>query len=117
MTEALTSTRSSVSPKGARCVLCGRGDFQFVHRDCRDRLHWLPGSFEIVRCSGCGLLRTNPRLEAESIARYYPDSYGSLCSAGDTNRGLVGRAMRYAVRLPYLLRFGDAMRLPPATRD
>lgn len=42
----------------------------------RDRIHGLPGEFSIVRCSGCGLMRTNPRPAPESIGYYYPDEYG-----------------------------------------
>lgn len=42
----------------------------------RDRLHDLPGEFTIVRCSGCGLMRTDPRPSPESIGFYYPDDYG-----------------------------------------
>lgn len=42
----------------------------------RDRIHDLPGEFTIVRCSGCGLMRTNPRPDPTSIGYYYPDEYG-----------------------------------------
>src|SRR5437660_12675977 len=42
----------------------------------RDRLHGLPGEFSVVRCRTCGLMRTNPRPDPESIAHFYPDEYG-----------------------------------------
>ena len=42
----------------------------------RDRLHGLPGEFTVVRCRGCGLLRTNPRPTPETMGFYYPDDYG-----------------------------------------
>lgn len=41
----------------------------------RDRLHKLPGEFTVVQCRGCGLMRTNPRPDAQSIGHYYPDEY------------------------------------------
>ncbi len=41
-----------------------------------DLLHDLPGEFRIVKCKGCGLIRTNPRPTAETIGYYYPDDYG-----------------------------------------
>lgn len=41
-----------------------------------DRLHALPGRFQVVRCQECGLMRTSPRPTAASIARYYPAEYG-----------------------------------------
>jgi len=42
----------------------------------RDLLHHLPGEFKVVKCEGCGLIRTNPRPTADSIGYYYPDDYG-----------------------------------------
>lgn len=42
----------------------------------RDRLHGLPGEFTLVRCRGCGLMRTNPRPTPETIGFYYPEDYG-----------------------------------------
>src|SRR6266542_548855 len=42
----------------------------------RDRLHWLPGEFQVVRCRVCGLLRTDPRPAPEAISFYYPADYG-----------------------------------------
>lgn len=41
-----------------------------------DRLHGGPGEFTVVRCRGCGLMRTDPRPTPESIGEYYPDDYG-----------------------------------------
>jgi 2-polyprenyl-3-methyl-5-hydroxy-6-metoxy-1,4-benzoquinol methylase len=40
-----------------------------------DRLHGLPGTFTVVRCQKCGLMRTNPRPTIETIGFYYPDNY------------------------------------------
>lgn len=53
---------------------CNRGDDLVLTG--HDRLHNLPGEFNVVRCRGCGLLRTNPRPSAGSIGFYYPDDYG-----------------------------------------
>jgi 2-polyprenyl-3-methyl-5-hydroxy-6-metoxy-1,4-benzoquinol methylase len=41
----------------------------------RDRMHGLPGEFTVVRCRGCGLMRTNPRPTPETIGFYYPEDY------------------------------------------
>ena len=41
-----------------------------------DLLHDLPGEFTVIKCSGCGLTRTNPRPTPQSISLYYPDDYG-----------------------------------------
>src|SRR4029453_3766858 len=40
-----------------------------------DRFHNLPGSFAVVRCHRCGLMRTNPRPTRRSIRRFYPEDY------------------------------------------
>lgn len=42
----------------------------------QDRLHNLPGRFNIVECKTCNLRRTNPRPSSNSIGFYYPDTYG-----------------------------------------
>lgn len=42
----------------------------------RDLLHSLPGTFSIVRCQQCGLMRTNPRPTPDTIGLYYPEDYG-----------------------------------------
>lgn len=41
----------------------------------RDRLHGLPGEFTVVRCVGCGLMRTEPRPTASAMAAFYPAGY------------------------------------------
>ena len=56
------------------CVGCSEGDE--ILFCARDLLHDLPGDYNVVRCRGCGLMRTNPRPTQESIGMYYPDSYG-----------------------------------------
>jgi SAM-dependent methyltransferase len=41
-----------------------------------DRLHGVPGEFDVVRCRACGLMRTSPRPTPDTIGRYYPPEYG-----------------------------------------
>jgi 2-polyprenyl-3-methyl-5-hydroxy-6-metoxy-1,4-benzoquinol methylase len=77
----------------------------------RDRLHNLPGTFQVVRCRCCGLLRTNPRPTLETIGYYYPESYGPfhatrVDSSTPPSPSRVKRALRP------LFRFG-AEELPP----
>lgn len=49
----------------------------------RDRVSDLPGRFDIVRCRGCGLMRTNPRPTPETIGYYYPADYGPHMATRD----------------------------------
>ncbi len=41
----------------------------------RDRLHGRAGIFHVVRCSDCGLIRTDPRPTEDHISHYYPSDY------------------------------------------
>jgi len=59
----------------APCPLC-RSRRDEVLLTGHDRLLGLPGSFTVVKCRGCGLVRTNPRPTRDSIHIYYPDHYG-----------------------------------------
>ena len=40
-----------------------------------DLLQGLPGVFRIVKCGGCGLVRTNPRPTLDTIGSFYPTTY------------------------------------------
>ena len=41
-----------------------------------DWIYGVPGEFAVVRCETCGLMRTSPRPTSETIAAYYPSTYG-----------------------------------------
>jgi SAM-dependent methyltransferase len=41
----------------------------------RDRMHGKPGSFPVVRCRRCQLVRTTPRPTLDGAGFYYPDVY------------------------------------------
>ena len=66
-----------------------------------DRIHNIPGRFNVVRCRTCTLMRTNPRPTPQSIGAYYPDDYapyhtiaaGSAVVASHTT--LKGRVKRW----------------------
>lgn len=53
----------------------------------RDRLYGLPGEFTVVRCTHCGLIRTNPRPTIETMGAYYPDDYGPYISTKISDGG------------------------------
>ncbi|MBR0568589.1 class I SAM-dependent methyltransferase [Azoarcus sp. L1K30] len=76
---------------------CGRND-QVVLDHVTDRLHGLPGEYRIVRCRNCGLMRTNPRPTAATIAYYYPSNYAP--HRNDAHRASVaGRVEPYWKRV------------------
>jgi SAM-dependent methyltransferase len=74
MDEPLDALEDKPCPLG-----CARDDKTlFV---ATDRLHGLPGSFPVVQCRTCRLIRTNPRPRPDAMAAYYPDDYGPHHSA------------------------------------
>ena len=42
-----------------------------------DRLTGAPGEFTVLRCAGCGLAFTEPRLRPQDFAVYYPETYNA----------------------------------------
>lgn len=69
---------------------CTQGD-EFVLKG-RDRINNLPGEFTVVRCKGCGLMRTDPRPTPETIGFYYPDSYGPYLNTKVSVNGLLSNS-------------------------
>jgi SAM-dependent methyltransferase len=107
---ARPSARAPALPAGLEwvpCMLCGGEGADPVYRDCPDRLHPGPGRFDVVRCRGCGLVRTNPRPAREAIGAYYPHSYVAF-NQRSVQRGRVGRLLRELAHAPATARYGPA---------
>lgn len=62
------------SVENVNCPLCGGSDTEPL-LDGADLLHNIPGRFGVDKCGRCGFAFTNPRPDAESIARFYPPDY------------------------------------------
>jgi 2-polyprenyl-3-methyl-5-hydroxy-6-metoxy-1,4-benzoquinol methylase len=56
------------------CLGCIKNDKELFNAN--DLLHNLPGKYTVVKCSTCGLIRTDPRPTLETINSFYPDNYG-----------------------------------------
>lgn len=67
-------TYEELSFESSECPLGCSPDDRTVLKG-HDTLHQLEGAFEIVVCSGCGLARTSPRPDPDSIGYYYPADY------------------------------------------
>ena len=66
---------NAVTSEDLGCPLnCPRDDEEILTG--RDLINGLPGTFTIVRCRTCGLMRTNPRPTPDSMGFFYPDDYG-----------------------------------------
>jgi 2-polyprenyl-3-methyl-5-hydroxy-6-metoxy-1,4-benzoquinol methylase len=55
------------------CPVCGHGESRFLFRNT-DRLFRIPGTFPVVECAGCGLVRLSERPTESDVKRYYPDN-------------------------------------------
>lgn len=54
---------------------CCRADDCIPFLIGEDRLLGLAGSFQVVRCRGCGFLYTNPQPDEATLGRHYPPDY------------------------------------------
>lgn len=52
------------------CSLCG-DEGKILYQNLRDRLFGAPGTWNLVRCPGCGLVWLNPRPLSEDIGKLY----------------------------------------------
>ena len=75
------TSQEHVELQESKCGYCGSEDGQLV-MPTFDRLHRLPGTFALVRCTICDLVRLSPRPSPESLARYYPPSYYAYSADG-----------------------------------
>lgn len=64
------------------CSACGSVE-EVLLFEGSDRMLKLPGTFRVVRCTRCGLVRQDPRLAWESLQHYYREEYGSYTSIPD----------------------------------
>lgn len=95
---------SEVELEKSNCPLgcCCDDEFVLVGRDM---LHGLPGEFTVVRCSSCGLMRTDPRPTKETIGYYYPPNYGPYVGSkvakrtADKHEGLLEKSKLVLRRL------------------
>lgn len=70
----------SVHLEDKPCPMSCERDDEIVLRG-RDRLHDIPGIYNVVRCRSCRLMRTNPRPTPDTIGVYYPSDYQPYLSS------------------------------------
>jgi 2-polyprenyl-3-methyl-5-hydroxy-6-metoxy-1,4-benzoquinol methylase len=75
------------------CGNCGTSSSSVMFQ-AADRLHNLPGSFTVVRCDHCGLMRTNPRPTRRAIRSFYPDDYGPYLQTARENQSRMRSILR-----------------------
>jgi len=63
---------SKLTFESSLCNICGSADGE-TYLTGPDRLFKKPGTFQLVRCHGCGVIRQYPRPTWKSLQFYYPD--------------------------------------------
>jgi len=56
------------------CILCGTDNAELLFVG-RDRMHGVPGEFNVVQCRTCSLVYLNPRPSWDEIQKFYPVDY------------------------------------------
>jgi len=74
-----------------------------------DRLHGIAGRFQVVRCAGCELRRTNPRPTPHAIGAYYPSDYGPYVNEEALSQGAASGPKAWLKRVLRL----EPRALPP----
>lgn len=88
------------------CCLCGSDRYQ-VEILGKDQMT-KGGTFQVVRCQGCGFHFLNPRPTEEEMRAYYPQNYGPHIKVRSRrNSGIKGQVDRFKrqVRLAILRRY------------
>jgi SAM-dependent methyltransferase len=83
---------------GSRCPLCSE-PLPEPRLHGSDRLHGLPGTFDVSICSGCGAGITLPLADREDLAAFYPGGYGAHDAGSARTRTLLRRYRRLRDRL------------------
>lgn len=60
--------------EAVRCALCGSDHPKLLFVG-HDRLHGIPGEFNVVQCQECSLVYLNPRPTWDEMERFYPPDY------------------------------------------
>lgn len=77
------------------CEVCGHRDFKYLLKG-KDRLHHVPGTFDLYQCKQCGLVKIWPFLKAEEISKYYPKEYSPYKQlSNQKGPGTEGRTRYY----------------------
>ena len=96
------------------CMGCDGYDIPIM--SASDLLNGLPGKYQIVECSSCGLKRTNPWLTLSKLNTHYPDNYGpyvgSIINSIAKKPNIITEFIKKYVKI--IFKFNDVI-LPTAT--
>jgi SAM-dependent methyltransferase len=88
----------------AACPLCFSRSKRRLFAD-HDRVHQREGDFAVVECISCGFRFTSPRPTRESMARFYPNTYGPYQGFGGSGLSLFDPRSSFLVRFKNELKY------------
>jgi len=75
------------------CPIC-HGNETIGLFESRDRIHNIPGTFMVYRCSRCHVVFYEPQLAGEELSRYYPDDYSRYRYSRSLDRKNYNKGLR-----------------------
>lgn len=57
-----------------KCPICNHNEFKHVLTG-EDNINHIKGKFNVVKCTHCSLMLTNPRPNSNEIKKFYPETY------------------------------------------
>jgi len=57
------------------CPICNSNSEITIKRKCKDQYYDIEGSFNILKCSVCNFIHTDPYISGPELFKYYPDDY------------------------------------------
>ena len=76
-----------------KCINCEEMNFVYKFSG-RDRLHDLPGKFDVYECKTCGMFALNPQLSRIEAQKFYPDNYVCYSEAIEDEKNFLKRIDR-----------------------
>jgi hypothetical protein len=86
------------------CKVCSSAATDFLFESW-DRVHAIPGRFQIYRCRRCGALFIEPWLTHEQLAPYYPEHYGRYRVSKSLEKGKRRRLRCFVLENYYGYRY------------
>jgi 2-polyprenyl-3-methyl-5-hydroxy-6-metoxy-1,4-benzoquinol methylase len=97
----------SKSIAAACCPNCGLLSSKVYISQVKDLVHGMAGTWNLLECTGCGLIFTDPMIPESIIGDYYPNDYSPYSGAGKTGRHPIFKFFQWLIKLPYTFRFGQ----------
>lgn len=75
-----------IATNAAHCLYCGSTDLEPLYQGVRDRLGYVPGERNFLRCRACGSAVLDPLPRVEDLPSFYPPVYSFTLELGGQSR-------------------------------